>query len=169
MSYIKILVVAFTYEVYKSLCPGRSLPEADRDNRKNEAMDTVKTGLEPNTPRSIMFTFFTQAANIIFCSIRNVAYAGRQELYDNFEDVRATMEQFLGFIRKSLDDLELQRGSQHLMMPGRSQSQQLPAPVDEPSAAQSTMCSWSQEMKPSQDHQLRDQRMEFGLAWIARM
>ena len=80
------------------------------------------------------------------------------------------MEKFLGVLKKSLDELEVQRGSPHSSaVSDQSQSQQLPTPVDETSAAQSAISSQSQETKPPKDQELSDRRTEFGLAWIVYM
>ncbi|KIP07568.1 hypothetical protein PHLGIDRAFT_105533 [Phlebiopsis gigantea 11061_1 CR5-6] len=140
------------YSWYKSLSLDESTPEAKRKDRKDEAMNILKAGLEAN-PSSFILNF---------------AYVEQQELNQNFEDVHATMDKFLGVLKKSLDDLEVQRGSPHSSA-ASDQSQQVPTPVDEAFASQSATSSQSQDAKPPRDQELSDRRTEFGLAWIVYM
>lgn len=55
------------YSWYKSLSLDESIPEAKRKDRKDEAMNILKAGLEANPSRSICpHLFFLHTAHSIF-------------------------------------------------------------------------------------------------------
>ena len=79
-----------------SLSNDQSLPEAKRKDRKDEALNILKAGIEANPSRFVESFWSCDCAYTYFSSfVLNFAYAEAQEANKNFEEVHAAFDKFL--------------------------------------------------------------------------
>ncbi|EKM58947.1 uncharacterized protein PHACADRAFT_249079 [Phanerochaete carnosa HHB-10118-sp] len=154
--YPEIWFMAYVWTM--SLSDDQSLQEAKRKEKKDEALNILKSGIEAN-PTSFLLNF---------------AYVELQEANSSFEEVHATFDKFFIGLRKNLEAAEARLNAVKSQSPDQSQQPSTPVGVEDsfvipPSASQQTNGGEHKETKPAKDQELRDRRTEFGVAWIVYM
>ncbi|KAI0092880.1 Suf-domain-containing protein [Irpex rosettiformis] len=138
------------YVWYMTLSNDTSLPEQKRKDRKEEALNILKAGIQAN-PSSFVLNF---------------AYAEALETDKNFEEVHATFDKFLEVLRKDLEVVETRVNTGNPSLADGSQSQSNGAAAD---GGQTQNSSQSSEGGASKSKELNDRRTEYGVAWIVYM
>ncbi|KAI0689097.1 hypothetical protein BC835DRAFT_1549432 [Cytidiella melzeri] len=152
------------YVWYMSLSTDMSLPEQKRKDRKEEALNILKAGIEAN-PSSFVLNF---------------AYAEAQEADKKFDEVHATFEKFLEVLRKDLEVVEGRVNTANAASANGNQSQLNATATDGgtlPSgfvtagiqSQNSSFNTQSSDEKQPKSKELTDRRTEFGVAWIVYM
>ncbi|KAK7683506.1 hypothetical protein QCA50_013340 [Cerrena zonata] len=160
----EIWYMAFVWT--NGLSNDQSLPENKRKEKRDEAMNLLKSSVEAN-PSSFILNF---------------AYAEALEDSKNFEEVHNTFKKFIEVLRQTLETIE---ANQALKDANTSVSSDTTQPNSDPNGVGNFSLDQSQSQQLSQqsntststqgsgfggkNKELSDRRTEYGIAWIVYM
>lgn len=166
------------YAWYMNLSNDATLPEAKKKDRRDDAMNVLKAGVEANPSRYVRHILTIPSCDTsLFSFVLNFAYAEAQEAAKNLEEVHAIYEKFLEILRTDLETAETRvnasnpNGSQQPSNGTSGETSTLP-PGFVTAGVQSQNSSFNtqgDDEKPQQSKELHDKRTQYGVAWIMCM